>query len=276
MKSSKITSNNPYVTSINQRYVTAKDYNLLRDDITDLLSGSLGDIVLKTTTAPVDYLHSALSVGTYGAANALIDTTLVDNIAFTVNMRTGTNKTTADTSCMAAYIGIGNTADTIHAKLQGLLVTNAVGFDCFDAYCVQGNMSITDTMATHDGNANLVAGSFKVSIADGKTATGNVSPLYLVIGQTDATTGDTATGTLDAIRVENNGTQTDSVINVGGATTITAFATIDAGAASKCVAPNTSSTAAQTPHFALKIVVGGTAYWAPLYTCTDGTGATFN
>jgi len=211
-------------------------------------------------TAASLYTAPSLSVGTYGSG-AVVDTSLLDNIQFSVNVRTATNKTVADTSTIGAYIGCGNTADTIHNKLQALLVTNSVAYDCFDAYCVQGNMSIKDDMATHAGNANLVAGAFKVSIADGKTATGNVSSLYLVTGDTDATTGDTATGSFDVIRVENNSTQVDNVLNIGGATNIDQLMTIDA-AAGFVVA---SAVGGSQSH-KLKIVIAGTDYYIPLNT----------
>lgn len=188
-----------------------------------------------------NYLDPVFSIGKYGASNAIIDSSLEDNIQLSVNVRTATNKTTADASCMAAYFGVGNTADTIHAKLQAVLASNRVAYDCFDAYCVQGNMAIADTMATHDGNANLVAGSFKVSIADGKTATGNVSALYLVAGDTDATTGDTATGTFDMIRMENNSTQVDSFFNIGNSAGADAALFLTTGL-STAVATATSTT----------------------------------
>lgn len=212
------------------------------------------------------YTAPLLSVGNYGAGNAVIDTSVLDNIQFCVNVRTGTNKTSADTSCIGAYIGCGNTSDTIHAKLQALLVTNTVGFDCFDAYCVQGNMAITDTMATHAGNANLVAGAFKVSIKDTCTATGNVSALYLVTGDTDATTGDTATGQFDMLRFENNSTQIDNVISIGGMATADYLLKTDVGSDDASGAfVSTSSMGANATAYALKIRIGGTDGYIPVF-----------
>jgi hypothetical protein len=41
MKSKKITSLNPFVTSVNQKYVTAKDFNALQEDVTTLYSNKL-------------------------------------------------------------------------------------------------------------------------------------------------------------------------------------------------------------------------------------------
>jgi len=180
-------------------------------------SGAVHCRKLTVAHASSIYTDPVLAVGRYGAANALIDTSVVDNIFASINVRTATNKTDADTSCMALYVGNGNTADTINAKMQGVLSSMNIGYDVFDAYAIQGNFAISDTMATHDGNANLVAGAFKISIANGKTATGNVSALYLVTGDTAATTGDTATGAFDIIRMENNSTQVDSIFNIGSA-----------------------------------------------------------
>jgi hypothetical protein len=210
--------------------------------------------------APVDYLHSAMGVGVYGTP--VIDTALVDNIAFTVNMSTGTNKTVADTSSMAVFIGNKNTADVIHAKMQGILSSMTIAYDCFDAYAGQFNFAITDTMATHDGNANLVALAAKASITDSKTATGNVSALYLVTGATGATTGDTATGTFDALRFENNATTLDSFINFGGCTGATYAMTFDASAG--CVADATSTTISGDG-VKIKVKVGSTALYLRAY-----------
>ena len=58
---------------------------------------------LACTTAPVSYLKPSIGIGVYGTP--VVDVAVVDNIAFTTNISTATNKAPADTSCMAAYIG---------------------------------------------------------------------------------------------------------------------------------------------------------------------------
>lgn len=227
---------------------------------------------MSFTAAPAIYTAPALAIGTYGAGNALIDTSLVDNIFASINVRTATNKTDADSSCMALYVGNGNTADTIHAKMQGILSSMNIGFDVFDAYGIQSNFAITDTMATHAGNANLVAGAFKISIKDGKTATGNVSALYVVTGDTDATTGTTATGTFDAIRFENNSTQLIAFMNFGGCTNADFVASFDAAAGcvteaytgNSAFVPNNKGSFTQVGQ--LKIKVGSSTYYVPYGT----------
>ena len=209
--------------------------------ITTALNVDVGVVDVATRVicsgASLAYNTPALSVGVYGAG--LIDTLLGDSIMASVVSQTATNKTAADTSSMALYVGNRNTADTINTKMQGILSTMNIGYDVFDAYAGQFHIAITDTMATHDGNANLVGLACKASIANSKTATGNVSALYCVLGSDNATTGDVATGTLDAIRIENSSTQCDSAINFG-ATANMAF--LLSMGSTGCVAASTTTT----------------------------------
>jgi hypothetical protein len=194
--------------------------------------------------------HPSISAGTYGASNALIDTALIDNIFASVNVRTATNKTTADTSCMAVYVGNGNTADTIHNKMQGILSSMNIGFDVFDAYAGQFHIAISDTMATHDGNANLVGLSAKANIADGKVATGNVSALSCVL---DTGTGTAITGTYDVIRIENNATGCNSAINFGATTNMAYLFNMSTGG---CVAASTTTTTS-ADGYSIKVNING-------------------
>ena len=203
-----------------------------------------------TTGSATDYLHPSMQVGFYGAANALKDTALVDNIFASINVRTATNKTVADCSTMALYVGNGNTADTIHNKMQGILSSMNIGFDVFDAYAGQFHISISDTMATHAGNANLVGLACKANIADSKTATGNVSALYVVL---DSGTGTTATGSYDMIRLENNAANCISAIAFGDTTNMDFLMSMGTGG---CVA-SASTTTLGANGYAIKVKING-------------------
>ena len=198
------------------------------------------------------YTKAAFHVGQYGTP--LVDTTVLDNILVSFNSSTGTNKTSADTSSMVLFIGNRNTADTIHAKMQGVLSSMIIAYDVFDAYAGQFHIAIRDDMATHAGNANLVGLACKASIKNGKTATGNVSALYVVGGDTDAgeLTGDVATGSFDLIRIENSATQVDSAIAFGDPTNM-AFL-LSMGVAG-CV--STSSGAVPNATHKIKVNMGG-------------------
>jgi hypothetical protein len=61
MKSRKITSLNPYVTSINQKYVKAQDYNNLKDDF-DTIATALGFNPELGNTTESNYLTSIVTV----------------------------------------------------------------------------------------------------------------------------------------------------------------------------------------------------------------------
>jgi hypothetical protein len=74
---------------------------------------------------------------------------------------------------------------------------------------------------------------------------------------------------------EASGTQLAQAIYVEGANYCNAFITFDVAATNTCITANTTSTAAATPHFALKVIVGTTPYWIPLYSTTGTDGLAF-
>ena len=71
MKSKKITSLNPFVTSVNQKYVTAKDYNALQEDVATLYSNTLPVVegaTIQLTAADsgkVFFVDGATAAATY-------------------------------------------------------------------------------------------------------------------------------------------------------------------------------------------------------------------
>jgi hypothetical protein len=67
-----------------------------------------------------------------------------------------------------------------------------------------------------------------------------------------------------------------TAMRIVGAATVASLFNFDATTASKCVAPNTSAINALTAKVAVKIITNTGTYWLPGFSCTDGTGATFN
>jgi len=228
------------------------------DDIT--LSGTVTlDANLTTpgriicTASSASYDAPVIGVGIWGTG--LADTALVDNILVTIVNRSGVNKTSADSSSMALGISNATTAAVTNNKIQGILVSTNIGHNVYDAYGVQSNFLVSETMATQAGNANLVAGAFKAAITDTKTATGNVSSLYVVTGDTGATSGSVATGKFDAIRFENNATNLNSYMNFGGCTGVTYAMSFDAIAGCVTASQLTGGTSAY-----LTVSIGGVAH----------------
>ena len=208
------------------------------------------------------YTAPILSVGNYGAANAVIDTSLSDTIHACINVRTATNKTTADTSCMALFVGNGNTADTIHAKMQGILSSMQVGYDVFDAYAGQFHTAVTATMDTHSGTGNVCGLACKASVADSCAVGGYVEALYVALGDTDtsATTGTASSG-INAIVIENNSTSCNAALYIVGNVNIDNF--VEFATASGCVV--VASVGGSQSH-KIRIEVAGTDYFIPLNT----------
>ena len=187
---------------------------------------NLGRDVVNTgtmhfTTAPHTYTDSTLAVGLYGTP--LTDSVSTDNIAFSVNMTTATNKGTSDTSSMAAFIGIANTASTPNTKLQGLLVSNNVGNDVFDAYAVQGHLTIGAAMTTTNANAHLTGLSGKVKL-NGDVEQGWVTGVLAIIeGNDEADHSVTGLCHVIAAQVEANtlADQVDAILFLGADAAVT-------------------------------------------------------
>jgi len=152
-------------------------------------SVTLKDGKVLTTTAPVSYLLPVMGVGVYGTP--VSDVVAVDNIAFTVNMRAGLDKTDPLASSMAAYIGTGNTVTTAtpNACLQGILVTNTIANSCYSAYGVQANMT-SSAIGEINANGMMVSLAGSITLAHGN-ASGCISPGYFIL---QANTGPYALG----------------------------------------------------------------------------------
>lgn len=150
-----------------QVYLTSGDPTTLRP--TSLIS----------STAPLALTSPTIGVGVYGTP--VVDVSLLDNIAFTSNMSTGTNKTSADTSSIAAYIGMNNTAATTNNKLQGVLASTGVNFNCYDAYAVQGHTTVAAAgIATQNANAHVTGLSGKV-LLNGAVTKGWVTGVLAIV-----------------------------------------------------------------------------------------------
>ena len=155
--------------------------------INDLFRRGKVNARMVSTQAPGGLASPSMGVGVY--ATPVVDTSLADNIAFISTMRTATNKTVEDTSSMAAYIGIKNTAHTANNKMQGLLVANNLGFNCFDAYAVQGHTTIgAGGVSTKNVNAHITGLSGKVKLT-GAVGKGWVTGVLGIIEGAGAVTG---------------------------------------------------------------------------------------
>jgi len=230
---------------------------------------------LASTFLPAAHTDSAISAGVYGTP--LVDATLVDNILFSVNYATATNKTAADTSCMAAFIGVANTAATTNNKMQGLLVSNTIHGDLFDAYAVQGHVTVHDAMSTQNANAHItgLSGKALISAAVGQGwVTGVLAILEGaggVTGLAHALAAQVEAGTVgaDAIAYLGADATVAAAIDFAGTANMTNIFKFNAAAGSvvtnalvPSAAPDGGTVGAD---LALVCDVGGTPYYIPLY-----------
>jgi len=201
---------------------------------------------IRTTAAPTSYLLPSLGVGVYGTP--VVDASTEDNIAFTVNMSTGTNKS-AEASSMAAFIGCRNTAATANAKLQGVLSSTLVYYNCFDAYGIQGHVAVKGNASSTSGTGNIVGVSAKATVDDTFTATGTVSGLLVTVDGTGTVTGTHSGIWLDCV------SSPDNALLISGAT-YTNLLTLTAG-----TAVVGTGTVADGNGYKLTIDIGGTPYY---------------
>jgi len=229
--------------------LTTTGNTILGDSASDTVTVS-GRII--SNAMPAGYTTPTLGVGVYGTP--VVDTTLIDNIAFTSNMSTGTNKTAADSSSMAAFFGMKNTAATANNKLQSVLASTSVYYNCFDAYGVQGHVAVKGDASSDGGTGNIVGVSAKVTVDSGKTMTGTVSGLLVT-----ADGAGTVTGAHSGVWIDNVAATDQAIlitgsnklgINMNGISISAGTATDDAG---------------------IKTAQGATAPAGSIYISTNGT-----
>lgn len=244
--------------------------------ITTAINVDVGIVDIATrlvmSGVPTDYTASTLAVGVYGTP--IVDTTLVDNILASINFSTATNKTAADTSCMAAYIGCSNTAATTNNKIQGLLVSTTLHGNLYDGYAVQGHITVHDALATQNANAHITGISGKALLSANVTqgwvtgglfildGTGTVTGLCHGVAIVAEATGPTG---VDALLYAEAAVAATSAIEIAGAANITNVFKFNASAG--CVDAHSAGSA--TSGLQLIIDIGGSPY--ALAVCAVGT-----
>jgi hypothetical protein len=232
-------------------------------------SGYTFDAPVSVTAWGTTYTDSALRVGAYGTPIA--DTALTDNILVSINGSTATEKTVDDSSCMALFVGMRNTALTNqpHTKLQSILISTLVYANCFDAYGVQGHIAVKgDATAVAGGTniGNVCGGSFKATVDSGKTATATVSGVLITLDGAGTVTGTHSGMWIDAtvscdngILLSSTGTCTAGINMTGTITSAFVFGANGAG-----VVHGGAAAAAVQGYISIK--VGSTAYRIPYLT----------
>ncbi len=176
-----------------QNQVLAGDVAITLPNATGTLATLAGTEALtgKTKVAVVSqsaaYNDSALQVGVYGSGIA--DTLLVDNILVSFVNKSGTNKTSADTSSMTLFVGNSTTAAVTNNKMQCILSSMTIAHNMYDAYAVQGHISVTDNCGTQNANAHVTGISGKFSVSTSKTlATGWATAVLGIVDGAGAVT----------------------------------------------------------------------------------------
>jgi len=234
---------------------------------------------LFVDTAPVSSVLPSLSVGVPGTK--VVDTVEGDDsIAFYAGMSTGVNKTAENTSCLAAYVQVANTAAGTNTRLQGVLSGCSVGYNCFDAYAVQGHTTVEASgMSTKNANAHITGLSGKANLL-GDVGQGWVTGVLAIMEGPG-----TVTGLCHVIAAQVEATCTDSVVDAilylgADALATNAIEVADVAhvtnllklnAASGCIIANELVPEAEPSNLtvgaakALRIVIGTDVYYIPLY-----------
>jgi len=236
---------------------------------------------LLSTYIPTTYTAPSLGVGIYGTP--IVETALVDNILASINFATATNKTDADTSHMALYVGSSTTAAAANCKIQGILASTSIGGNCFDAYAVQGHTTVAAAgTATQNANAHITGLSGK-TVLTGNVTKGWVTGVLSIIDGTGTVSG---TGTIcHGIAIVCEATTTASTVDAmlyinanqtvvcGIEFTATAkipiifkFNAVAGGVVSNALVPAIAPAADTVGADACLVCdVGGTPYYIPMY-----------
>jgi hypothetical protein len=265
---------------------TAAELNKLHDVTAGAVTASKALVVdsgkgldrLFVDTAPESITVPALSVGTYSVP--VVDATLANNVAFEAVMSTATSKTSAGDTSAAAFVKMANTAATTNTQILGLCSSVAVGFNCFDAYAVQGHITVgAGGISTQNANAHIAGLSGKANLS-GAVGQGWVTGVLAIMEGPGA-----VTGLCHVIAAQVEATCTDSVVDAilylgADALAVNAIEVADVAhvtnllklnAASGCILANqlvpasTPDAAGVGADKALRIVLDGTAYYIPLY-----------
>jgi hypothetical protein len=286
MKSKKITSLNPYVTSINQKYVTAKDYNFLKDDV-DALRPSDTDIVTDTITESTSAAGVTIDVGSK----------FKDGLATLTGQSGGATIKAHAHSCTAEYAnefkgeflntsgtmdGIashyimqttGNTGTGVMRSILGVASLPAgvaiTGTSAAGSWISGGGFAAdVAATATLNGTAVRATGLFgKVSSAVGANMTSckQVSAATFISSLLVAPSSGIAS--IVHLAQEATGTVLPQAIYLEGAAYTGAFVAFDAvGGHATCLETNTADPAGATTSHALRILINNVEHWIPVYS----------
>jgi hypothetical protein len=286
MKSKKITSLNPYVTSINQKYVTVKDYNYLKDDF-DAMLPSDGTLKVDTISEYTSATGVTIDVGSK----------FKDGLATLTGQSGGATIKAHAHSCTAEYanefkgefLNSSSTMDGIAAhyimNTTGGTGTGVMRSILGVAYLPAG-VAITGTSAagswisgggfaadvaataTLNGTAVRATGLFaKVSSAVGANMTSckQVSAATFISSLLVAPSAGIAS--IIHLAQEATGTKLPHAIYVEGADYCDALITIDAAAADTCAIASAVAIGSGTANtsYAIKIKIGTTPFYIPAY-----------
>lgn len=244
-------------------------------------SPNLAILQLYQDNWTLDDINATKGIASHGSYDTpIVDATLLDKLGFVVNMTTATNKTAADTSTLSLYVKVANTAHTPHNKMQGILASNMLGFNCFDAYAVQGHVTVgAGGVSTHDVNGHITGLSGKVNLV-GAVGQGWVTGVLSIIEGGESVTGlcHVIAGVLestvndnvcDAMIYLDAGADVQACIELAGTGHMDNFIIADAdsgfvvtNALVPATAPGAGTMGADR---AIKIVIGATPYYIPLY-----------
>jgi hypothetical protein len=142
----------------------------------------------------------------------------------------------------------------------------------------------------HEGIGAITAGSALSALCN--VGADNFTATTINAGHFHITGAATVTGQFDGVMIEvypgvtsidsflamaaDGSAAVPTAMRIVGSATVAALLNVDAVTASMCVAPNTSAINALTAKIAVKIITNTGTYWLPGFSCTDGTGGTFN
>lgn len=160
--------------------------------ITDKLATELSSIASELTSESGVNLTAASTTGSgtghpvfeMGNMDAAKSVGITDDFApFQIYMKSSANATADATSFIGEYIKVENiTIDQPHTRMQALLVNTRLNYDCYDAYAVQGHVTVATEMKTENTNAHITGISGKAVMTASATKGWVTGGLFIVEG----------------------------------------------------------------------------------------------
>ena len=240
------------------------------------IAAGAATVGIEVGSVPTGLTTPSVAFGVWGTP--LVDATAgASTVVLSVIGSTATNKTSAGDTSAAALFHHANTAATTNTQVAGIVSTVSLGFNCWDAYGIQGHITIgSGGVSTQVANAHVTGLSGKavltgactqgwvtgvLAIIEGAGATGGIC--NVIAAQVEATA---TANTVDSILRLGADADVVAAIELAGVAHMPLLLSINDSAG--CVGTLTGLTTTSGGK-SIAIKVGNTNYYIPCLTASS-------